>query len=255
MEIIMIGIQLYTVRELLEDEEACEKTVAALGEMGYECVQLFGGTAMLDTMLYCVNAAKKHGLKVIGILSNPDAICESFDEITEIAREAGSRDIGISGIAKNEKDARELASRANALAKKINDAGFSFSYHNHSHEFIRTECGDTVMDILLNDFDESLVDLMPDTYWLQHGGIDVRDFIETHSERITMLHLKDMKRTLDGPTFSEVGAGNINMKGILRCAKALGISDFIVEQDQCDPAPLVSAKISIDNIKKILKEL
>ena len=249
----MIGIQLYTVRALLENEAAADKTVAALAEMGYECIQLFGGTTNLDMMRWCVNAARKYGLKVIGILSNPISLRESFNEITEIAREAECSDIGISGAAKTEREARELVMTANALANDVHSAGFTFSYHNHSHEFIRTECGETVMDILLGGFDEELVDLMPDTYWLQHGGVDVRDFIETHAGRIKMLHLKDMKRALDGPTFAEVGVGNINMKGIIKLALSLGISDFIVEQDQCDGDPLVSAKISIDNIKKILK--
>ena len=250
----MIGIQLYTVRTLLENEAAADKTIAALGEMGYECIQLFGGTTNLNMMRWCVNAARKYGLKVIGMLSNPISLRESFNEITEIAREAECSDIGISGAAKTEGEARELVMTANALANDVHSAGFTFSYHNHSHEFIRTECGETVMDILLGGFDEELVDLMPDTYWLQHGGVDVRDFIETHADRIKMLHLKDMKRALDGPTFAEVGVGNINMKGIIKLALSLGISDFIVEQDQCDGDPLVSAKISIDNIKKILKE-
>lgn len=251
----MIGIQLYTVRTLLESEAAADKTVAALGKMGYECIQLFGGTANLDMMRWCVNAAKKHGLKVIGILSNPISLRESLDEMTAIAREAKCSDIGISGVAKTEAEAKELVTAANGLAKDIHSAGLTFSYHNHSHEFIRTECGETVMDILLGGFDKELVDLMPDTYWLQHGGIDVRDFIETHANRIKMIHLKDMKRTLDGPTFSEVGVGNINMRGIIKLALSLGISDFIVEQDSCDGDPLDSARISIENIKGILKEL
>jgi sugar phosphate isomerase/epimerase len=109
------------------------------------------------------------------------------------------------------------------------------------------------MDILLSGFDAA-VDLMPDTYWLQHGGVDVRDFIIKNGSRIKMLHLKDMKRALDGPTFAEVGVGNINMKGILECATKLGISDFIVEQDQCDGDPLESARISYKNISEILGE-
>ena len=92
----MIGIQLYTVRALLENEAAADKTIAALGKMGYECIQLFGGTTNLDMMRWCVNAARKYGLKVIGILSNPISLRESFNEITEIAREAGCSDIGIS---------------------------------------------------------------------------------------------------------------------------------------------------------------
>ena len=111
------------------------------------------------------------------------------------------------------------------------------------------------MDILLDGFNKDLVDLMPDTYWLQHGGVDVRDFIETHAGRIKILHLKDMKRVPDGVTFTEVGEGNLNMVGIIKCAKQLGISDFIVEQDICDGDPLDSAETSIKNIKRILNEV
>jgi sugar phosphate isomerase/epimerase len=248
----MIGIQLYTVRALLDSEEACEKTLIALKEMGYECVQLFGGTANLDMMRWCTAAAMKHGIKVIGILSNPDALEESFDEITSIALRAGCSDIGISGAAKNENDARALVDRANALANRVRVEGFTFSYHNHSHEFIRTECGETVMDILLSGFDAA-VDLMPDTYWLQHGGADVRDFIEKHGNRVKILHVKDMKRTPDGVTFAEVGIGNINISGIIKEAKKHKIGCFIVEQDICDFDPLESAKISADNMKKLLE--
>ena len=251
----MIGIQLYTVRTLLESEAAADKTVAALGEMGYECIQLFGGTANLDMMRWCVNAAKKYGLKVIGILTNPISLRESFVEITAIAREAECADIGISGVAKTESEARELVLTANGLAKDIHDAGFTFSYHNHSHEFIRTECGETVMDILLGGFDKDAIDLMPDTYWLQHGGVDVRDFIETHADRIKILHLKDMKRISDGVTFAEVGEGNINMRGVIKTALKAGVQDFIVEQDKCDGDPLESARISCENLKRIFTEL
>ena len=247
----MIGIQMYTVRSLTETAEGAEKTVGALKKIGYEAIQLAGS---IEVMENCAEAAKKCGVRVIGILTGTDLLRESYDRIIGLARDFGCYDIGISGNAGNEAEAKELVSEANSLAERINAEGFSFSYHNHSHEFIRTECGETVMDILLGGFDEELVDLMPDTYWLQHGGVDVRDFIETHADRIKMLHLKDMKRALDGPTFAEVGVGNINMKGIIKLALSLGISDFIVEQDQCDGDPLVSAKISIDNIKKILKE-
>ena len=224
----MIGIQLYTVRDLLTDREGCDKTIGALAEMGYECIQLAGGAASIETMKYSIEAAKKYGLKVVGILSNPTAIREAFDELCDIAREAGCYDIGISGVAKCEASSRALVKDANELAAAIRKKGFSFSYHNHSHEYLRTECGDRVMDILLDGFDKEAIDLMPDTYWLQHGGVDVRAFIERHRERIKILHLKDMKRTADGVTFAEVGEGNINITGIISLAdKAKPLAFYI----------------------------
>jgi sugar phosphate isomerase/epimerase len=72
-------------------------------------------------------------------------------------------------------------------------------------------------------------------------------------EDIKILHLKDMKRTKDGVTFAEVGNGNLNMDGIIKAAKSVGIRDFIVEQDTCDRDPLTSARISFENLKKIME--
>ena len=71
-------------------------------------------------------------------------------------------------------------------------------------------------------------------------------------DKIKILHLKDMKRDADGPTFAELGVGNLNLKGIVKTAQAAGIEIFIVEQDRCDGDPLVSARISIDYLKTLL---
>ena len=247
----MLGIQIYTVRSLTETPASAESTVAELKKIGYECIQLAGS---IEVMENCARAAKKCGMRVIGILTNVATLTESFDKVIEIARSVSALDIGISGGARTESAARELVVQANGFAKRIRAEGFSFSYHNHSHEFIRTECGLRVMDILLDGFDEALIDIMPDTYWLQHGGIDVREFIETYGKRTQILHLKDMKRTEEGVTFAEVGAGNINMSGVIKLAKSLGIKNLIVEQDICDGSPLDSAKTSYENLKKIIGE-
>ena len=244
----MLGIQIYTVRSLLETPEGCEKTLPLLRDMGYECIQLSGSFEMMKN---CVAAAKNANIAVNAILTGT-AICnEHGDELIELALSAGAYDIGISGMPQTVAEADALIKEANAFAKRVRYAGLSFSYHNHSHEFIRTEYGKTFMDILLEGFEPELIDLMPDTYWLQHGGVDVRDFIEKHAKRIKILHLKDMKRTADGVTFAEVGEGNINIKGILALAEKIGVKDLIVEQDICDD-PLVSAEKSITNLKKLL---
>lgn len=108
------------------------------------------------------------------------------------------------------------------------------------------------MSILEEGFDRNLVRLMPDTYWLQHGGVDVRHFLEQAEGRVNILHLKDMKRTVDGQAFAEIGRGNIHFEGILEVAKKIGIEHFIVEQDRCDGNPLDSARISCEYVRSIL---
>lgn len=245
----MLGIQIYTVRELTKTQAEADKTVAELKRIGYGFIQLAGDVSSISRD---AAAARKCGMPVIGMLTDISTCKEHGGELIDIAKQTGARDIGISGSARSESEARTLANEANAFAREVRESDLSFSYHNHSHEFLRTECSRTVMDILLEGFDKELVDLMPDIYWLQHGGVDVRDFIERYAERIKLLHLKDMKRVADGVTFAEVGCGNLNMRGIISTAINVGIRNFIVEQDICDKNPLISAKASFENAKELL---
>ena len=239
----MLGLQLYTVRHKMTDEKSTRDTLIKIKEIGYECVQL---ASSCEKMRYTAEICNQIGLSVVGLLVDMDTCEEEGDKLFEIAKMCRAKDIGISSSIKTEDEAYELIARANAFAKKAHDNGFTFSYHNHSNEFIRGESQKTLIELLIEGFDSSLVDFMPDTYWVQHGGADVRAFIEGLGTRIKILHLKDMKRSIDGPTFSEIGVGNINFAGIIEVANKIGVEHFIVEQDKCDVDPLLSAKMSYD---------
>ena len=246
----MIGIQLYTVRKLMTDESSADAVIASLREIGYGAAQLAGS---LETVALTAGACIRQGMQVLGILVNID-LCESEQaRLFEIARACGATDLGISSSAASEEDVKGLVPRVNAFARTAQAEGFTFSYHNHSNEFIRTAGGKTVMELLLEGFDAQAVRLMPDTYWLQHGGVDVRDFLARNGARVGLLHLKDMKRAADGPTFAEIGVGNLNFPGILETAAQIGVEHVIVEQDKCDGDPLDSARISYEYLKDLWK--
>lgn len=245
----MLGIQLYTIRDKMSDRESIRSALLKIKEIGYECVQLAGA---LDNMIIIAEECSKINLNVMGILTNIDLCEQNEDKLFEIAKTCNAKDIGISSSIFTDDDAYDLISRANAFAKKAKANGLSFSYHNHSNEFIRGNCGKTLMQLLIEGFDEKLVDFMPDTYWLQFGGIDVRAFIEKLSGRIKILHLKDMKRTAEGITYAEIGSGNINFNGIIEVSKKADIEYYIVEQDKCDVDSLLSAQTSYNYITKNL---
>ena len=244
----MKGLQLYTVRSCMTDSISAENTIKRIAEMGYESVQLAGS---IEDVELIADVCARLKMPCIGILVGID-LCENYTErLFKCARLVGASDIGISSSAKNAEMAESIIKRANAFAKIAKSEGFTFSYHNHSNEFIRTENGKTVMELFIEGFDKELIYFMPDTYWLQHGGVDVRHFIEENSDRIKLIHLKDMKRTPEGVTFAEIGQGNLYFEGIIDTAKKAGIDKFIVEQDKCDGDSLESAKISIDYLKSI----
>lgn len=245
----MLGLQLYTVRQKMKDESSALFTLQEIKKMGYECVQLAGS---IETIEFTARFAKKAGVPVIGILTDIVTCEECSEKLFEIARACEAIDIGISSGITTETEAYDIIKRANAFAKKANENGFSFSYHNHSNEFIKGESGKTLIQLLKEGFDPSFVSFMPDTYWIQHGGADIRDFLEKFGKQTKILHLKDMKRTPEGPTYAEIGEGNINFEGIIKTAKSVGIEHFFVEQDTCKGDPLESVRISLENLRKLL---
>lgn len=245
----MLGLQLYTVRQKITDASSALATLKEVKSLGYQCVQLAGS---IETVELTARAAKEAGVSVIGILVDMN-MCESYGEkLFEIAHFCGAKDLGISSSIKTDAEAYDIISRANTFAKKAKEKGLTFSYHNHSNEFIRGESGKLLIDLLKEGFDPSLVSFMPDTYWIQHGGADVRAFLESLKGRTKILHLKDMKRAHDGPTFAEIGVGNINFEGVINVAKNIGIEYFIVEQDKCDGDPINSARISCEYLRNLL---
>ncbi len=241
----MIGIQLYTVADKIRDIRSAEAVIKALKDIGYECVQLAGN---IETVEMTALACKNVEMSVIGFLVDIDTCETEQARLFAAAKLCGATDIGISAILSNEAETEALIQRANAFSKIAKENHFTFSYHNHSLEFIRCENGKTVMELICEGLDG---DLMPDTYWIQHGGADVRDFIEKHKDKIKILHLKDMKRAATGPTFSELGLGNMNIEGIVKTATECGIHQFIVEQDVCERDPLDSARISFAYLKNL----
>ena len=141
----MTGIQIYTVRSLTKTPSDAELTMRALADMGYGCIQLAGG---IDNIEKDAEAAKRCGMRVIGILTNPETCEEHLERVIEIAKELQASDIGISGYAKTLAEAEALADKANRYATAVTNAGLTFSYHNHSHEFMKVENGKTVMENL-----------------------------------------------------------------------------------------------------------
>ena len=241
-----LGAQLYTVRAKLNASEEIRKTLAKLKEMGYETAQLYGS---VEEMRRLAEACQAVGLAPMGLLADMKICEQNAEEVFSLCRQYGMEDIGVSAQLMDHAEISEYIRRVNTFARRAKAEGFTFSYHNHGHEFIRTSSGKTSMELFLEGFDPKYVDFMPDTYWIQDGGADIRRFLELTAGRVKILHLKDMKRTESGHTYAEIGSGNLYFEGIIQTAKEAGSQYFIVEQDVCEGDPLDSLKKSISYLK------
>ena len=243
-----LGLQLYTLRELMTDEDSIKRTLKSVKEIGYSGVQIYGNLELAEKMGL---AAIDNGLTVMGSTMSFDLMCEQTERVIDLHKRLATENAGIGGYFKytGYEDALDFIKRANSLAKKLANGGLRFSYHNHSHEFLRVTDEKTIFDLLCEGLDEN-IDFVLDTYWIQHGGADVRYWIEKLASRTRILHIKDMKMTKEGPAFAEIGCGNLRWDLIVPLANRLGIPYLVVEQDRCDGDPLECVKTSFNYMKK-----
>lgn len=246
-----IGLQLYTLRKVMETEEQMAVTLTRVKEIGYECVQLAG---TLEQMERVGLAAKKAGLPAVSLMATLEEYMRNEAETFRVAKLLGATDLGISSAHKTMAETEELIRQVNSFAQRAKAQGLTFSYHNHSNELIRMAGEKTGLDLLLDGFSKDVC-FTPDTYWLQHGGADVRLWLTKLSSRTKILHLKDMKRTAEGVTFAELGEGNLWWDGILPLAVSAGIQYYVVEQDKSDKDPLESVAISYRYLRRKLDAL
>lgn len=241
-----IGVQLYTIRDFLGTEEDVRRSFEKLKALGYDEVQTAGCRIPYADFGHL---AKQAGLTIVGTHDDFQQMCNDPVAAMDKHDQLGTKNMGIGGLFVQTGEAFDnFIATANQVARNIKERGFSFTYHNHSHEFAKID-GVVTMDRLLNGFTEDNISFVLDTYWVQHGGADVRYWIEKLAGRVDILHLKDMARGLTQDKvqyITEIGNGNLYWEGILETAFRTGVKHFVVEQDTCPGDPFDSLKISSD---------
>ncbi len=152
---------------------------------------------------------------------------------------------------------RRFAQEANRVGETLSRVGLTFSYHNHSFEFVRFG-QQTGLDLLLRGVDPRYLKAELDTYWVQHGGGDPSAWIRKMTGRMPVVHLKDMVMVEGG----QDKRGPASCRRWPRSARATstgtpiqaaveeaGVEWYAIEQDVCRRDPFDSLRISYDNLR------
>lgn len=259
------GLQIYSCRDQFTCDADCKAAFLALKEMGYSYVQTAG---TYDAILpeNFAKYVKEAGLTVCGTHYNWDRIVNDVEGTVAYHKLLGTTNIGIGSMPEwarsGEAGALEkFIAEFNAVAKVYSEYGFKLTYHNHSFEFVKYgNEGKTMFDYLVEGLDPETTSFVLDTYWVQHGGADVRATIERLAGRVEILHIKDMEAcrpyeladgsTLNAPAIIHIGGGNINFKDIIPLAEKCGVKYFVVEDDRCRAGQsMADVKASADYLK------
>lgn len=248
-DINRLGAQLYTVRDFCKTPQDITKSFERLHNIGYRCVQVSGTGKIEPKELMAIS--QEYSLPVVCTHTGWERIIHELDTVIEEHKIFGCNYIGLGAMPAEYRESiegvKEFIRLSNKAAEEISRAGMRFGYHNHSFEFIKLG-GKRIFDILIEETDPAKYMFTLDTYWVQHGGGDVKKYISDLGGRILMLHLKDMGRNAEGPFITEVMEGNMDFEGIVKLSVETGVQYYLVEQDTCPNDPFESMRISFKNL-------
>ena len=253
---IKLGPQLYTAREYTQTPEGIEKTFRICRENNYETVQISGfGPMPIDQMTALL---EKYEIDVCCTHSPFDRMKEDLDTLIEEHKRMNTSVIGLGAMSGDYRQTPEgvyqFVEDIKPIAERIKKAGLQFAYHNHNFEFQRMADGRLVMDVLMEDTDPELFHFIPDTYWLQMGGVNPAEYLRRMKGRVEVCHFKDF--AVDGftPVFAEVGCGNINLLECFKACQEIGVQSIVIEQDVCHRDPFDCLQNSYKNLMAIAKQ-
>ncbi len=233
---MIIGAQLYNVREYCKTLEDLDKSLEKVAKIGYKAVQLSG------VCEYTADEIKpmldKYGLIAPLTHFKYDRIVGDTDATIQLHKDIGAGYIGLGSLPNFKKngckkeDIDAFVKEITPAVKKIKDSGLKFMYHNHNMEFVKY--GDvTALEYLVNQFDVDEFGVTLDGYWVTAGGGDPTEWLLKLSGRCNCIHLKDMVYSAEdlAVRMCPIGSGNINYKKYCAMAISEGIEYAFVEQD------------------------
>ena len=235
------GLNLYSIRNLIDTNEKFLQTAKTLKEIGYSYMQCSAGLTYDPVQFKRIS--EEADMPIVLTHAPLERLLNDTDKLMEEHTLFGCKNIGLGMLPipmySDEKECKETIDKLNVAAEKMAQNGFKFFHHNHHYEFIRYG-NETLMDYMIKN--TPYINFTLDTYWVQYGGVEVCDLLEKLKGRIECVHLKDYKlekvaeRKYE-PKFAPIGDGTMNYEKILAKMKDCGAKYFLVEQDNAADLP------------------
>lgn len=215
MNTSLLSVQLYTVREALQDD--LRGTLARLAGIGFTQVEAY-------------NILHLHGLgealQAAG-LTTPTAhvrfVGQELEPIFEKARSLGIRTLIDPHIEESRwqsaADVRRVVADLEAAADVAESFQLKIGYHNHAFEFETSFDGRTAYEHFAAQVSDR-IGLELDTYWAVVGGADPAALLGELGPKVVALHLKDGPGTRDDKDQVALGRGSMPIRRLIEAAPA-----------------------------------
>jgi len=148
-------------------------------------------------------------------------------------------------------DAKKAVDDFNREGKILKENGITLCYHCHGYEFGPYGDG-TLFDYIVQNTNPEYLSFEMDIMWAFHGGANPAKLLYKYPTRWKMLHLKDIRKgianDLTGGTDTHndvaLGTGQLDIPGILKAAKAVGVQHYFIEDESPDHASQIPVTIA-----------
>ena len=241
-----VGVQLYTVRSLLEED--FEGTITKIAEMGYDKVEFAGYYDRSPEEVKAIVDRLDLGAPAAHIL--PGDIRDRPDELLRTAQVMGHDYLVCAYLTEQDRGSikayRNVAALLENFGKRCADAGIQLAYHNHDFEF-QTIADTLPYDVLLQETRPETVKMEIDLYWIRKAGHDPLAYFEKHPSRFPLWHVKDMG---PGGGMTPVGKGQMDFAALFKQAEPAGLQHAFVEHDNPED-PMASIRNSLRYLRDL----
>ena len=273
---IQKAVQQIMLGTVTKTEEQARQTLAAIRAAGYDSIELNGfmihPTSFLVRMMTKAagmpvgkggkldwqRLVKESGLQVLSLHTDLGSLKRDAQTVAREAKDFGTQYVVITGMYRFDYgDAaalKQLCEDLNACGSTLAENGLRLLYHNHNVEFRRLPGGQTAYDFILENTDVNYVNFEFDSYWPTEAGVNVPALMERLGSRMKLWHINDRGSRVTGPSMTpilqsdsmELGAGNMDLEGLTKLAKANGIDGVVLESHKnwVDGDPVKSLQVS-----------
>src|SRR6266545_4117264 len=250
----VLAAQLYTVRQFVQTASEFAESMQKISAIGYKAVQISGIGPIPPKQVKQI--VDDHGLTICNTHISYDLLENDLAGVIEQHQLWNCQNVAIGSMPAEyrtgEEGFRRFAVEASRIGQELARADLTFSYHNHSFEFIRYGKR-TGLEIIFEESNPLYLKAELDTYWIQHGGSDPAAWIRRMKNRMPVIHLKDMAVMTEGwnvqQIMAEIGEGNLNWPDILAACREANVEWYAIEQDICQHDPFESLQISYNNLR------
>jgi sugar phosphate isomerase/epimerase len=238
-----VGLQMWSLREYLPSD--LPGTLAKVRAMGFREVE--GAGLWKHTVAELKAALDTAGLRCQSAHMQFERLRDDPSGSFAEAKALGASWVVCPWITHDKEFTRDHALKAaevfNRVASAADGAGLRVAYHCHGYEMLPSAEG-TRFDTLAQNTDPKRVSFQVDVFHTLHGGANPVDLINRYANRVTSLHLKDLKKGVaitkgSGTATPDVdvplGTGQVDWPAVLGAARKSGASLYYIEDESADP--------------------